>query len=85
MPKAFSKLLASAPNRHTLVIAKDYDLSGVLDRVIAPSRYLAPEPLTPHDPLDVPHAASDNAAIPRRFRVEDLPHPKVRGQQKTKL
>ncbi|MBY5988600.1 hypothetical protein KUV49_11695 [Roseovarius atlanticus] len=77
--------MASAPNRHTLVVAKDHDLSGVLDRMIAPSGYLAPEPLTPHDPLDIPHAASDNAAFSSGFRVENLPHPDIGGQQKKKL
>ncbi|MBY6123990.1 hypothetical protein [Roseovarius atlanticus] len=53
--------------------------------MIAPSGYLAPEPLTPHDPLDIPHAASDNAAFSSGFRVENLPHPDIGGQQKKKL
>jgi hypothetical protein len=53
--------------------------------MVSPPPDLAPESVSAHDPLDVANAAPDDTAFPSGFRVENLAHPNVGGQEKAKL
>jgi len=75
LPRIWLPATNSLYNDNRLLIAKDHELSRILDSPIAASAQLLGKALSTDNALDITDLAADDASIRSRLRQKHLPDP----------